>query len=174
VPNTFIATAEAISFCGATPVFVDIDEKTYTMDSQKLEDYLKTHCKFNKSTNKLINQSTNRPVRAIIPVHLFGQMADLDPIMEIARSYNLYVIEDACQAHGAEYKGKRAGSIGDAGCFSFYPGKNLGAYGEAGAITTSNSELVKKMAMFRDHGQSKKYYHDMIGIKRVHDTKAKR
>lgn len=154
VPNTFIATAEAISFCGATPVFVDIDEKTYTMDPQKLEDYLKTQ--------NPKHETRNRP-KAVIPVHLFGQMADMDPIMEIARTNNLFVIEDACQAHGAEYKGKRAGSIGDAGCFSFYPGKNLGAYGEAGAITTSNSELVKKMAMFRDHGQSKKYYHDMIG-----------
>ena len=99
----------------------------------------------------------------MIPVHIFGQTADMDPIMEIARKHELFVIEDACQAHGAEYKGKRAGSIGDAGCFSFYPGKNLGAYGEAGAITTNNSELAEKMAMFRDHGQSKKYYHDMIG-----------
>jgi dTDP-4-amino-4,6-dideoxygalactose transaminase len=133
VPNTFIATAEAISFCGATPVFVDVDEKTYTMDPQKLEDYL------------------------------FGQPADMDPIMNIARKHDLFVIEDACQAHGAEYKDKRAGTIGDAGCFSFYPGKNLGAYGEAGAITTNNDQLAEKMCMFRDHGQSKKYYHKMIG-----------
>jgi dTDP-4-amino-4,6-dideoxygalactose transaminase len=154
VPNTFIATAEAITFCGATPVFVDIDEKTYTMDPQKLEDYLK----FRNPKSKI----QNRP-KAVIPVHLFGQMADMDPIMEIARSHNLFVVEDACQAHAAEYKGRRAGSIGHAGCFSFYPGKNLGAYGEAGAIVTNNSELKEKMAMFRDHGQSKKYYHNMIG-----------
>jgi dTDP-4-amino-4,6-dideoxygalactose transaminase len=154
VPNTFIATAEAITFCGATPVFIDIDEKTYTMDPQKLEDYLK----FRNQKSKI----QNRP-KAVIPVHLFGQMADMDPIMEIARSHNLFVVEDACQAHGAEYKGRRAGSIGHAGCFSFYPGKNLGAYGEAGAIVTNNSALEEKMAMFRDHGQSKKYYHNMIG-----------
>jgi dTDP-4-amino-4,6-dideoxygalactose transaminase len=146
VPNTFIATAEAITFCGATPVFIDIDEKTYTMDPQKLEDYLK----FRNQKSKI----QNRP-KAVIPVHLFGQMADMDPIMEIARSHNLFVVEDACQAHGAEYKGRRAGSIGHAGCFSFYPGKNLGAYGEAGAIVTNNSALEEKMAMFRDHGQSK-------------------
>jgi dTDP-4-amino-4,6-dideoxygalactose transaminase len=154
VPNTFIATAEAISFCGATPVFIDIDEKTYTMDPQKLEDYLKT-----PNTER---QTPNRP-KAVIPVHIFGQMADMDSIMEIARRYGLLVIEDACQAHGAEYRGKRSGSIGDAGCFSFYPGKNLGAYGEAGAIVTNNTELAQSMATFRDHGQSKKYYHEMIG-----------
>jgi dTDP-4-amino-4,6-dideoxygalactose transaminase len=163
VPNTFIATAEAISFCGATPVFIDIDEKSYTMDPIKLTEFIDQKCSFDQSTSKLVNQSTNRPVRAVIPVHLFGQMADMDPIMEIARKHELFVIEDACQAHGAEYKEKRAGSIGDAGCFSFYPGKNLGAYGEAGAITTNNEELAQKMFMFRDHGQSKKYFHNMIG-----------
>jgi dTDP-4-amino-4,6-dideoxygalactose transaminase len=145
VPNTFIATAEAISFCGAKPVFVDIDEKTYTMDPELIESAISPRSK------------------AIIPVHLFGQTADMDAIMKIAGKYGLYVIEDACQAHGAEYKGKLAGSIGDAGCFSFYPGKNLGAYGEAGAITTNNAELAEKMCMFRDHGQSRKYYHAMIG-----------
>jgi len=163
VPNTFIATAEAISFCGAMPVFVDIDERTYTMDPVKLREFIEQKCSFNQSTNKLINQSTNRPIRAIIPVHLYGQMADMDPIMEVAGAHKLSVIEDACQAHGAEYKGKRAGSIGDAGCFSFYPGKNLGAYGEAGAIVTSDTGLAEKMAMFRDHGQSRKYYHNVIG-----------
>jgi dTDP-4-amino-4,6-dideoxygalactose transaminase len=154
VPNTFIATAEAISFCGAEPVFVDIDEKTYTMDPQKLEDYLKTR--------NLKPETRNRP-KAIIPVHIFGQTADMDPIMAIARKYGLYVIEDACQAHGAEYRGQPSGSIGDAGCFSFYPGKNLGAYGEAGAVTTNNAKLAEKITMLRDHGQSKKYYHDKIG-----------
>jgi dTDP-4-amino-4,6-dideoxygalactose transaminase len=145
VPNTFIATAEAISMCGARPVFVDIDEKFYTMNPD------------------LIKAAITPRTKALIPVHIFGQMADMDPIMQIARSNNLSVVEDACQAHGAEYKGKRAGSVGDVGCFSFYPGKNLGAYGEAGAVTTNNADLAEKMAMFRDHGQSKKYYHDMIG-----------
>jgi dTDP-4-amino-4,6-dideoxygalactose transaminase len=163
VPNTFIATAEAISFCGAIPVFVDIDERTYTLDPEKLKEFLEQNCYFNKSTNQLINQSTKRPVRAVIPVHLFGQTADMDPIMKIAREHGLFVIEDACQAHGAEHKGRRAGSIGDVGCFSFYPGKNLGACGEAGAVTTNDAELAEKMAMFRDHGQSKKYNHAMIG-----------
>jgi len=145
VPSTFIATAEAISFCGATPVFVDIDEQTYNMNPDLLE------------------AAITPKTKAIIPVHLFGQTADMDPIMDIAKKHNLYVIEDACQAHGSEYKGKRAGSIGDASAFSFYPGKNLGAYGEAGAIVTNNADLTSKTKMFRDHGQARKYYHGMIG-----------
>jgi len=145
VPSTFIATAEAISFCGAKPVFVDIDEKLYNMNPE------------------LIEAAINERTKAIIPVHLFGQPADMDPILTIAKKYRLYVIEDACQAHGAEYKGKRAGSMGDAGCFSFYPGKNLGAYGEGGAVITNKIEINEKIRMLRDHGQSKKYYHAMIG-----------
>jgi dTDP-4-amino-4,6-dideoxygalactose transaminase len=153
VPNTFIATAEAITYCGAHPVFVDVDPKTYNMDPDKLEDCLK---------KRLSPALTPRP-KAIIPVHLFGQPADMDPIMSIAGKYGLYVIEDACQAHGAEYKGKQAGSIGNTGCFSFYPGKNLGAYGEAGAVVTNDDSLAEKMRVFRDHGQAKKYYHSMIG-----------
>jgi len=146
VPNTFIATVEAISMTGAKPIFVDVDKSTYTMDPNQLESVISSKTK------------------AIIPVHLFGQMADMDPIIEIAKKYNLYVIEDASQSHGAEYKGKRkAGSIGDAGCFSFYPGKNLGAYGEAGAVVTNNSKLAGKIRMLRDHGQSQKYHHDLVG-----------
>jgi len=145
VPNTFIATAEAISFCGAKPVFVDIDEHTYNMNPALLETAITPRTK------------------AVIPVHLFGQMADMDPIMEIAKAHRLFVIEDASQAHGAEYKGRLAGSIGDAGCFSFYPGKNLGAYGEAGAVVTNNADLIAKVRMLRDHGQSEKYHHAIIG-----------
>ena len=145
VPNTFIATAEAISFAGATPVFVDIDRSFYTIDPDLLEQAITTHTK------------------AIIPVHIFGQMADMDPIMEIGRKHGLYVIEDACQAHGATYRGRKSGSFGDAAAFSFYPGKNLGAYGEAGAVTTDSDEMAAKIRMLRDHGQSKKYYHDRIG-----------
>ena len=145
VPDTFIATAEAISWCGAKPVFVDVDPATYNMDPSKVE------------------AAITKKTKAIIPVHLFGQMADMDPILEIAKKRKLFVIEDASQAHGAEYKGKKAGSIGDAGCFSFYPGKNLGAYGEAGAVVTNNEELDKKMRMLRDHGQAKKYYHSLVG-----------
>lgn len=156
VPDTFIATAEAISYCGATPVFVDVDEKTYNMDPNKLDDLL-------KSRYALSAMPSARMPKAIIPVHLFGQTADMGPILEIAKKYGLSVVEDACQAHGALYKGKPAGSMGAAGCFSFYPGKNLGAYGEAGAVTTNNAELASKMRMIRDHGQEKKYYHGCIG-----------
>ncbi|RJO60193.1 DegT/DnrJ/EryC1/StrS family aminotransferase [candidate division WS5 bacterium] len=145
VPNTFIATAEAISYCSAKPVFIDVDEKTYTMNPD------------------LIESAITSKTKAIIPVHLFGQTADMDPIMEIAKKHNLFVIEDACQAHGAEYKGKRAGSIGDAGCFSFYPGKNLGAFGEAGAVITNNKKLYDAIKVIRDHGQQKKYYHSVVG-----------
>jgi dTDP-4-amino-4,6-dideoxygalactose transaminase len=110
-----------------------------------------------------LEAAITKKTKAIIPVHLFGQTADMDPIMEIARKRKLFVIEDASQAHGAEYKGKKAGAIGDAGCFSFYPGKNLGAYGEAGAVVTNNEELDKTIRMLRDHGQAKKYYHSLIG-----------
>jgi dTDP-4-amino-4,6-dideoxygalactose transaminase len=145
VPNTFIATAEAISFSGAKPVFVDIVEETNNMNPA------------------LIAAAITKKTKAIIPVHLFGQPADMDPIMTIAGKHGLYVIEDACQAHGAEYKGKKAGSIGNTGAFSFYPGKNLGAYGEAGAVVTNDDAIAEKMRMFRDHGQAKKYYHGMIG-----------
>jgi len=154
VPNTFIATTEAISQVGATPVFVDIDEQTYNMDPQKLNDYLK----FRNPQSAIRNR-----VRAIIPVHLYGQPADMDPIIEIARKHNIIVIEDACQAHGALYKNRKAGSFGAVGCFSFYPGKNLGAYGEGGAIVTQDEEIASKIRMIRDHGQAKKYFHDMEG-----------
>jgi dTDP-4-amino-4,6-dideoxygalactose transaminase len=126
------------------------------MDPNKLGDYL------NKRYALCSMRSAMKP-KAVIPVHLFGQTADMDPIIEIARRYGLFVIEDACQAHGALYKGRPAGSIGDAGCFSFYPGKNLGAYGETGTIVTDNTELATKIQMLRDHGQSKKYHHDIIG-----------
>ena len=143
--NTFIATAEAISFCGAKPVFVDVEEMTFNMEPA------------------LFAAAITDRTKAVIPVHLYGQPADMDPIMDIARSHKLLVIEDASQAHGAEYKGRRAGSMGDAGCYSFYPGKNLGAYGEAGAVVTSNKDLADKMRALRDHGQSKKYYHGYIG-----------
>ena len=145
VPGTFMATAEAISYCGAKPVFVDIEEATCTMDPA------------------LVEAAITSRTKAIIPVQLFGQCADMDPILEIARKHKLLVIEDACQAHGAEYKGQRAGSMGDAGCFSFYPGKNLGAFGEAGGTVTNNPQLAEKMRILRDHGQSRKYHHSMIG-----------
>lgn len=145
VPMTFIATAEAITYCGARPVFVDVDPRTYTMDPAALR-----------------NAVTPR-TKAIIPVHLFGHPADMDPILEVAREHGLFVIEDACQAHGAEYKGRNVGSLGDAGCFSFYPGKNLGALGEAGAVVTNDDDLQERIRILRDHGQTRKYHHAMVG-----------
>jgi dTDP-4-amino-4,6-dideoxygalactose transaminase len=156
VPNTFIATTEAISQVGAAPVFVDIDEQTYTMDPDKLEDCLK------KRLQPQAASIAPRP-KAVVPVHLYGQPADMDPIVELAKKHNLAVIEDACQAHGALYKGKKAGSLGHVGCFSFYPGKNLGAYGEGGAIVTQDQGIADTIRMIRDHGQAKKYFHDMEG-----------
>jgi dTDP-4-amino-4,6-dideoxygalactose transaminase len=168
VPHTFIATTEAISQAGAFPEFVDIDERTYNMDPEKLREYLEKQCERDKS-GKLISRRSGRPVTAVIPVHLYGQMADMDAIQELADRYHLTVIEDACQAHGAEYFSRKhnrwmkAGSMGRAAAFSFYPGKNLGACGEAGAATTNDAGLAKKISMLRDHGQAQKYYHDMEG-----------
>jgi dTDP-4-amino-4,6-dideoxygalactose transaminase len=169
VPNTFIATTEAISQAGARPDFVDIDERTYNMDPEKLRAYLEIECARNPRTDRVVNKRTGRPVTAIIPVHLYGQMADMDPILDLATRYNLIVVEDACQAHGAEYFSRKegrwckAGSMGRAAAFSFYPGKNLGACGEAGAITTDDERLARRCQMLRDHGQSKKYFHDIEG-----------
>src|SRR3989442_4342315 len=169
VPLTFIATTEAVSQAGARPDFVDIDERTYTMDPEKLRAYLETECSPDPQTGHVVSKRTGRPVTAVIPVHLYGQMADMDPILEVANQYNLIVIEDACQAHGAEYLSKgedrwrKAGSMGRAAVFSFYPGKNLGACGEAGAITTDDERLARHCQMLRDHGQSRKYFHDIEG-----------
>jgi dTDP-4-amino-4,6-dideoxygalactose transaminase len=145
VPNTFIATAEAVSFCGATPVFVDVEERTCTMDPA------------------LVERAITPKTKAILPVHLYGQTADMDPILKLAGDRGIPVIEDACQAHGSAYKGRPAGSMGIAGCFSFYPGKNLGAYGEAGAVATNDGTLAERIRMLRDHGQARKYEHRVIG-----------
>lgn len=144
-PFTFFATAEVISKLGATPVFVDIDPKTYNIDVGKIEDRITPKTK------------------AIIPVHIFGQMADMDPIMEIANRYDLVVIEDACQAIGAEYKGIKAGSIGHAGCFSFFPSKNLGCYGDGGMVVTNDSKVMEKIKILRVHGSETKYFHTSLG-----------
>ena len=168
VPHTFIATTEAISQAGALPEFVDIDERTFNMDPEKLRNYLEMHCTAD-SSGRLISHRSGRPVTAVIPVHLYGQTADMDPILDLAERYGLTVIEDACQAHGAEYFSRKlnrwckAGSIGRLAAFSFYPGKNLGACGEAGAVTTNDPALATKVKMLRDHGQAKKYYHDVEG-----------
>jgi dTDP-4-amino-4,6-dideoxygalactose transaminase len=168
VPHTFIATTEAISQAGALPEFVDIEERTYNMDPAKLRKYLENQCS-RDPLGRLISRRSKRPVTAVLPVHLYGQMADMDPILELAEQYGLIVIEDSCQAHGAEYfsqvekRWRKAGSVGRAAAFSFYPGKNLGACGEAGAVTTNDAALAEKMKMLRDHGQATKYYHDVEG-----------
>ena len=142
---TFVATVAAIGYAGARPVLVDIDPVSYTIDSNAIE--------------RAITPRT----KAIVPVHLYGQPADMDPILEIARRRHILVIEDAAQAHGAEYKGRRAGSMGDLACFSFYPGKNLGAYGEAGMVVTNSPAYTRTMRMLRDWGQERKYHHDLKG-----------
>ena len=168
VPNTFIATTEAISQTGARPDFIDIDERTYNMDPRKLAGYLETECMVD-GAGELIHRKLGIPVKAIVPVHLYGQPVDMDPILELAERYRIVVIEDACQAHGAEYFSrkdncwKKAGSMGRAAAFSFYPGKNLGACGEAGAVTTADAAMAQKIRMLRDHGQSRKYHHDIEG-----------
>jgi dTDP-4-amino-4,6-dideoxygalactose transaminase/acetyltransferase-like isoleucine patch superfamily enzyme len=168
VPNTFIATGEAISQARAIPEFVDVDERTYNMSVQMLERYLEKQCVRNHA-GKLISLRNGRPVTAVVPVHLYGQMADMDAILGLAARFDLTVIEDACQAHGAEYFSKRqnrwmkAGSMGRAAAFSFYPGKNLGACGEGGAVTTNDADVAARIKMLRDHGQVKKYFHDLEG-----------
>ena len=168
VPNTFIATTEAISQARAIPEFVDVDEQTYNLSVEMLERFLEKRCVRNNA-GKLISLRTGMPVKAIVPVHLYGQMADMDPILALADRFGLVVVEDACQAHGAEYFSKRhnrwmkAGTMGRAAAFSFYPGKNLGACGEGGAVTTDDREVAEKVRMLRDHGQAHKYYHDIEG-----------
>jgi dTDP-4-amino-4,6-dideoxygalactose transaminase len=145
-PFTFIATAEAITQCGATPVFVDIDPKTYNIDSKKIE------------------PRVTKKTKAILPVHLYGQPADMDPILELGKKYGLKVIEDCAQALGAKYKGKKVGSSGDAGCLSFFPSKVLGAYGDGGMVVTDNAQIAEKVAMLRNHGCQEKYYHLVPGF----------
>jgi len=169
VPNTFIATAEAISQAGACPDFVDIDPRSYNMDWMKLQEHLESHCYVDGMTGKLFDKRLQRPLTAVVPVHLYGQMADMDPILEIAEQYNLIVVEDACQAHGAEYfsnkekRWKKAGSMGRAAAFSFSPGEYSGACGEAGAVTTNDVELAGRIRTMRDHGQGREHYHHTVG-----------
>lgn len=169
VPHTFIATTEAIGQAGARPDFVDIDESTHGMDPAKLQQYVEQKCEVDAKTGKLMHRILKAPVTAVVPVHIYGQTVDMDPILELAARYHLIVVEDACQAHGAEYYSKaenrwrKAGSMGSAAAFSFYPGKNLGACGEAGAVTTNSEEMARKIRMLRDHGQSRKYYHEVEG-----------
>jgi len=146
VANAGVPTVAAITLTGATPVFVDIDSKSYNVDASQIE--------------RKITKNT----KVVIPVHLYGQCADMDPIMTIAKKYNLKVIEDACQSHGALYKGRKSGSIGDIGCFSFYPTKNLGAYGDGGMVVTNNIELATKLRLLRNYGQTQRYKHEIKGL----------
>jgi dTDP-4-amino-4,6-dideoxygalactose transaminase len=149
-PFTFFATAGSIVRCGATPVFVDIDPRTYNIDSQCIREYL--------------DHNDHTRVKAILPVHLYGQCADMGAIMEIAREYHLLVVEDACQSFGATYRGTQSGSIGNAGCFSFFPTKNLGCFGDGGMVVTNDDALAERVRMLRVHGARRKYYHELLGI----------
>jgi dTDP-4-amino-4,6-dideoxygalactose transaminase len=167
VSHTFIATVEAISQAGADAEFVDIDERTYCMSPDALDSYL-SGCNRDPAAGRPLGRRTGTPIKAVLPVHLYGQVADMDAIVSIATRYDLLVIEDACQAHGAEYQSadgvwRKAGSFGKAAAFSFYPGKNLGACGEAGAVTTDDEQVARTIRMLRDHGQTRKYYHDVEG-----------
>ena len=167
VSHTFIATIEAISQAGAATEFVDIDPETYGMSPARLDEYL-SGCATDKATGRPLGRRTGKPIKAVLPVHLYGQVCDMDALLSIAARYDLLLVEDACQAHGAEYRSlggiwHRAGAFGKAGAFSFYPGKNLGACGEAGAVTTDDEHVARTIRMLRDHGQAKKYYHELEG-----------
>jgi dTDP-4-amino-4,6-dideoxygalactose transaminase len=177
VSHTFIATIEAISQAGAATEFVDIDERTYCMSPSALDEFL-NGCSKDAATGRPLGKRTGKPIRAVLPVHLYGQAADMDAIMAVANRHGLIVVEDACQAHGAEYRSahggwRRAGTFGTAAAFSFYPGKNLGACGEGGAVTTDDEQVAKTVKMLREHGQSQKYYHDLEGYNgRLHAIQA--
>jgi dTDP-4-amino-4,6-dideoxygalactose transaminase len=167
VSHTFIATTEAISQAGAETEFVDIDEQSYCMSPAALAAYLKS-CTEDPNTGRPVGRRTGKPIKAIVPVHLYGQVADMDMLQDVADEYGLIIVEDACQAQGAAYNSvrggwKRAGSFGKAGAFSFYPGKNLGACGEAGAVTTDDEQVARTIKMLREHGQIQKYYHELEG-----------
>ncbi|PYP74446.1 MAG: erythromycin biosynthesis sensory transduction protein eryC1, partial [Gemmatimonadetes bacterium] len=155
VPHTFIATVEAITQAGASPAFVDIEPVSYTMDVEALQRYLERDCTVERGT--LVERRRRRPVTALVPVDLYGQAADWDPLLELAGRFGLKVVEDACQAHGARYHGRSCGTFGDAAAFSFYPGKNLGAMGEGGAITTGSAAVAERCRVLRDHGQRERY-----------------
>jgi dTDP-4-amino-4,6-dideoxygalactose transaminase len=176
VPNTFIATTEAITQAGGIPDFVDVDELTSNLDPERLAKYIQTNCSWDGKTGRPVSRKTGTPVAAIVPVHLYGQPAHMDSILELAAKYRIMVIEDSCQAHGAEYYSqaskcwKKAGSMGLAAAFSFYPGKNLGCCGEAGAVTTNDRVIAEKVRMLRDHGQTEKYMHQIEGYNGRLDT----
>ena len=161
---TFFATAGSIVRAGATPIFVDINTQTYNLDPVKLQEFIDTKCNFDSKFNQLINKKTGQPIKAMIPVHLYGQMCKMDQIMDITRKYNLKVVEDCAQTIGSKYKGRKAGNYGDLGTFSFFPTKNLSTYGDGGMIVTSSEEYAEYCKVFRSHGSKLKYYHRFIGI----------
>jgi len=163
-PFTFFATAGSIVRAGATPIFVDIDSQTYNLDPIKLQEFIDINCIFDAKTNQLVYRQTGKPIKAIIPVHLYGQMCKMDEIMKIAYKYNLKVVEDCAQSIGSEYKGKKSGSYGDLSTLSFFPTKNLSTYGDGGMIVTSSEEYAEYCRIFRSHGSKTKYYHKFIGI----------
>jgi dTDP-4-amino-4,6-dideoxygalactose transaminase len=164
VPYTFFATAGAVVNLGATPLFVDIEPLGYEMDPEKLESFLEKECAYSKADQKVVHKKSNTIVKAVVPVHLYGQCVDMDEILSIAKRFNLPVVEDACQAIGATYKGKRAGAMGDFGCFSFFPTKNLGGAGDAGMIVSSNKQLADRVRLLRTHGSHPRYYHSIVGF----------
>jgi dTDP-4-amino-4,6-dideoxygalactose transaminase len=164
VPFTFFATAGAIANLGARPIFVDIEESGYNMDPEKLSAFLKRECTFSSTTHKTIHNPSNTTIKAIVPVHLYGQCVDMDEILMIAQRHNLPVVEDACQAIGATYKNRKAGAMGDLGCFSFFPSKNLGGAGDGGMVVTSNPQLAERVRLLRTHGAHSGYYHSIVGF----------
>jgi dTDP-4-amino-4,6-dideoxygalactose transaminase len=164
VPFTFFATAGVIVNLGARPIFIDIEEAGFEMDPEKLSSFLSRECTVNMSTGKTVHKSSHSIIKAIIPVHLYGQCADMDELLAIAQRYNLPVVEDTCQAIGATYKDRKAGALGDLGCFSFFPSKNLGGAGDGGMIITSNQQLADRIRLLRTHGAHPKYYHSIVGF----------
>ncbi len=164
VPFTFFATAGAIVNVGARPLFVDIEEPTFNMDPEKLALFLARSCTFSLTTQKLVHTASGTTIKALLPVHLYGQCAEMDEILKIARRYRLPVIEDACQTIGAKYHDRRAGTMGDLGCFSFFPSKNLGAAGDGGMVVTSSDDLAARVRLLRTHGAEPKYYHSLVGF----------
>jgi dTDP-4-amino-4,6-dideoxygalactose transaminase len=164
VPFTFFATAGAVVNLGARPIFVDIEPLGFEMDPERLSEFLSSECAYDRNAKVTVHKATNTTVKAIVPVHLYGQCADMDEILDTARRYGLPVVEDACQAIGAAYKGRKAGSIGDFGCFSFFPSKNLGGAGDGGMVVTSNGQLAERVRLLRLHGMQPKYFHSIVGF----------
>jgi len=163
-PFTFFATIGSIVRAGAIPIFVDIDSQTYNLDPIKLQEFIDTKCNFDKKSGQLINLKNSQLIKAIVPVHLYGQMCKMDEIIKIAHKYNLKVVEDCAQSIGSEYRGKKSGSFGDLSTFSFFPSKNLATYGDGGMILTSSEKYAEYCKIFRSHGSKPKYYHKFVGI----------